>query len=286
MKSTFSARRPRPESHPLDATTVWKEYQKAKEYQAAKAGSARRKMWMIGVALSALAIVVAIIVFAPLRPQQQTIPSDAKARSEWVGAQGAKLSEEEKRALSRFLARVQAQAVAASQRKNINYLDTLAAALERQRAYDFEVAEAQKRIQDGLGAAKASLGVNVRDQAVVKSDPSKSASAKSLRYVLEIANRDKRTVDGMGLRVEFRDSAGKYVAAIPTLELKGPLLSGGTGRSVQMLPLDARYHQYIIDGGAVQISAYPTQVSFANGEVVDAEKELKQLESLARARIE
>ena len=282
MKSIFSERRPRPESHPLDATTVWKEYQKAKEYQAAKAGSARRKMWMIGVALSALAIVVAIIVFAPLRPQQQTIPSDAKARSEWVGAQGAKLSEEEKRALSRFLARVQAQESAGGAVPRI----TLAAALERQRAYDFEVAEAQKRIQDGLGTAKASLGVNVRDQAVVKSDPSKSASAKSLRYVLEIANRDKRTVDGMGLRVEFRDSAGKYVAAIPTLELKGPLLSGGTGRSVQMLPLDARYHQYIIDGGAVQISAYPTQVSFANGEVVDAEKELKQLESLARARIE
>jgi hypothetical protein len=282
MKSIFAARRPRPERHPLDATMVWKEYQKAKEYQEAKAGSAHRKMWVTGLALSALAIVGAIVAFVPLRPQQQTIPSDAKARSEWVEAQGTKLSEEEKRALSRFLARVQAQESAGGAVPRI----TLGAALDRQRAYDFEVAGAQKRIQDGLGAAKASLGVNVRDQAVVKSDPAKSASGRSLRYVLEIANRDKRTVDAMGLRVEFRDSAGKYVAAIPTLELKGPLLSSGTGRSVQMLPLDARYHQYIIDGGAVQIGAYPTQVSYANGEVVDAEKELRQLESLARARIE
>ena len=281
MKSIFGSRKSRPEPHPLEATTVWKEYQKAKKHQAAKAASSRRRV--AGIALAVLAVVgiaVAILLLRPTEPKEQAIPLDAKARSEFVDAQSAKLSEDERRLLARFLARVQAQETAGGPPPKI----TLAAAIERQRAYDDEVGEAQKLIRERLEAARSILSVNLREQTVVKSD--KSPSGKSLRYVLEIANRSKRAIEAIGLRVEFRDSSGKYVAAIPTLELKGALLAGETARSVQMLPLDAKYHQYILDGGAVQISAYPTQISYTDGEKVDAEQELKRLESLARAKIE
>ena len=281
MKPKFGTRRARSESHPLEATTVWKEYQRAKKHQAAKTTSSRLRV--AGIALAVVAVVgilAAVILLRPAQPKEQTIPLDAKARSEFVDGQRAKLTEDEQRLLARFLARVQAQESAGGPVPKI----TVAAAIERQRAYDNEVGEAQKLIQERLEAARLILGVNLREQAVVKAD--KSPSGKSLRYVLEIANRSKRTIDAMGLRVDFRDPSGKYVAAIPTLELKGPLLAGETTRNVQMLPLAPKYHQYILDGGAVQISAYPTQISYADGEKVDAEQELKRLESLARAKIE
>jgi hypothetical protein len=283
MKSILPSRRARPEPHPLEATTVWNEYQKAKEYRRSKGANARRQI--IGIALAALAvvaIVVAVLLLRPTYPKEQTIPLDAKARSEFVDAQGGKFSDEERRLLTRFLVRVQAQEAAGGAVPKI----TVADAIERQRSYDREVGEAQKRLQERLDAARSALGVSVREQSVVKSEPGKSASGKSLRYVLEIANRGKRAVDAMSLRIEFRDPSQKYVAAIPTLELKGPLAVGETGRSVQMLPLDPKYNQYILDGGVFQISAYPTQVSYADGEKIDAEKELKLLESLARAKIE
>jgi len=281
MKPKFGTRRARSEPHPLEATTVWKEYQRAKKHQAAKTVSSRLKI--AGIALAVLAvvgIVAAVLLLRPGEPKEQTIPLDAKARSEFVDAQRAKLTEEERRLLTRFLARVEAQESAGGSVPKM----TVAAAIERQRAYDSEVGGAQKLIQERLEATRSILGVNLREQAVVKSD--KSPSGKSLRYVLEIANRSKRTIDAMGLRVEFRDPSGKYVAAIPTLELKGPLLAGEAIRNVQLLPLAPKYHQYILDGGAVQISAYPTQISYADGEKVDAEQELKRLESLARAKIE
>ena len=283
MKSIFASRQAKVEPHPLEATTVWREYQKAKEHQQSKAASARIKKLAV-IALAAIAVVgigVALVMLLPLRSSAPTLPTDAKARSEFVDALGSKLSEEDKRLLSRFLARLQAQQSAGGSVPPV----TVAAAIERQREYDREVTELQKRIQTQLDAAKGSLGVNVRDQAIVRTD-GKSSSGKSLRYVLEVANRDKRTVDAMGLRVEFRDPSRKYVAAVPTLDLKGPLVAGETGRSVQMLPLDASYHQYILDGGAILISAYPTQVGFADGEKIDAETELKRLESLARTKIE
>jgi hypothetical protein len=283
MKSIFAARRPRPEPHPLEATTVWKEYQKAKQYQQSKSASARRKKigFMPLAALAVAGIGVAIVLVAG-RPREQMLPPDAKARSEFVDAQSSNLGEEQRRVLARFLARLEAQEAAGVAVPKL----TVADAIERQRAYDKEVGEVQKRIQSGLDAAKSAMAVNVREQELVKSDAGKSTSGKSLRYVLEIVNRDKRTVDAMGVRVEFRDPSRKYVAAIPTLELKGPLTTGEKGRSVQMIPLDATTHKYIVDGGVVQISAYPTQIAYGDGEKIDAEKELKLLESLARAKIE
>src|SRR6266436_2476241 len=113
MKSILGARRSRPEPHPLEATTVWKEYQKAKGHKA-KAVGARRKT-LAGIALGVLAvvgIVVAIVALVLGRQGEQTLPSDARARSEFVNAQDAKLGDEERRLLTRFLARVQAQEAA------------------------------------------------------------------------------------------------------------------------------------------------------------------------------
>jgi len=248
------------------------------------ASSTRRrpKLPLAGVAIAAVALAAAIFAVSRLRPGEPTIPADPTARSEFVAAQGSKLSQEERRLLARFLDRVQEQETAGGSAPKV----TVAGAIQRQRTYDQEVAEVQKRVQERLDATKAALGVTVKDQSIVKSEPGQSSSGKSLRYVMEIANRDKRTVDAMGLRVEFRDPSRKYVAAIPTLKLKGPLAAGETGRSVQLFPLDAKQHQYIVDGGAVQISAYATLIAYADGETLDAEKELKLLESMARAKIE
>ena len=243
----------------------------------------RAKVPLAGIAIAAVAILaVAIFAVSRLWPGEPTIPADPKARSEFVAARSSKLSQEERRLLARFLDRVQEQENAGGSAPKV----TLAGAIQRQRTYDQEVAEVQKRVQERLDAARAALGVTVRDQAIVKSQPGQSSSGKSLRYVMEIANRDKRTVDAMDLRVEFRDPSRKYIAAIPTLQLKGPLAAGETGRSVQLFPLDAKQHQYIVDGGGVQISAYPTLIAYADGETLDAEKELKLLESMAQAKIE
>jgi len=282
VKPIFS-RRDRPEPHPLEATTVWREYQKAKEYQHAKRSAAGRKKAAIALAaLAVVGVIVAVLVLRPTGLAEHTIPLDPKTRGQFVDSQSARLSDEERRLLTRFLTRVEAQQSAGTPIPKI----TIAEAIERQRTYDREVGETQKRIKEHLDAARSALGVTVREQAVVKSEPGKSTSGKSLRYVLEIANRGKRSVDAVSLRVEFRDPSQKYVAAVPTLELNGPLAAGDTGRSVQTLPLDPKYHQYILDGGVVKVSAYPTQISYADGEKIDAEKELKLLESMARAKIE
>lgn len=226
----------------------------------------------------------AVVIFAVSRwhPEDPSIPADAKARSQFVAAQGGKLSDEERRLLSRFLWRVQEQEKAGGATPKVS----LAKAVERQRGYDQEVAQAQTRYQERLQAATAALRVNVREQALVKADPGKSAAGRLLRYTLDITNRDKRAVASVALRVEFRDPSGEYVAAIPSLELKGPLRAGETGRSVQNFALDPKYHQDILGGGAVKISAYPLLIVYADGERIDAAKELTVLESLARSRIE
>jgi hypothetical protein len=283
MKSIFGARRLRPEPHPLEATTVWKEYQKAKEHKA-KAVGARRKM-LAGIALGVLAvvgIVVAIVALVLGRQGEQTLPPDARARSEFVDAQSAKRSDDEKRLLTRFLARVQAQEAAGGPAPKV----TIAKAIELQRSYDDDVAQAQTRYRQQLNAAKADVRIDVRERSIVKEDPAQSAAGKSLRYAMDINNIGKRVIDGLTLRVEFRDSSGKYLASTPSLELKGPLKPGESGRTAQTLLLNPKYHQYILDGGTVQISAYPVQVVYADGTKLDADQELKALEVLSRLRIE
>jgi hypothetical protein len=283
MKSIFGARRRRPEPHPLEATTVWKEYQKAKEHKT-KAVGARRKR-LAGIALGVLAvvgIVVAIVALVLGRQGEQTLPSDARARSEFVNAQDAKLSDEERRLLTRFLARVQMQEAAGGPAPKV----TIAKAIELQRSYDNDVAQAQTRYQQQLDAAKADVRIDVRERSIVKEDPTKSTAGKSLRYAMDINNIGKRAIDSLTLRVEFRDSSGKYLAATPSLELKGPLKPGESGRTAQTLPPNPNYHQYILDGGTVQIRASPVQVVYADGAKLDADQALKALETLSRLKIE
>lgn len=236
---------------------------------------------MAAAGLAIVGIVVAVVALLP-RPGEQNIPVESKARSEFVDAQSAKLTEDERRLLTRFLARVQAQEASGGPAPKV----TIAKALDLQRAYDSDVGQAQTRYQQQLEAARAAVRIDVREPAIVKEDPAKSAAGKSLRYAMEINNIGKRVIDNVTLRVEFRDPSRKYLAATPSLELKGPLKAGESGRTTQTLPLNPKYHQYILDGGAVQISAYPVQVVFADGEKLDAEKELKALEGLSRVRIE
>ena len=280
MKPNLAARRSRSEDRmKLDATTVLKEYEQKKG-----ASKPRLRMPVAAMAAAGLAIVgiVVAVVVLLLRPGEQYIPVESKARSEFVDAQGAKLTEDERRLLTRFLARVQAQEAAGGPAPKV----TIAKAIELQRSYDNDVARAQTRYQQQLDAAKADVRIDVRERSIVKEDPAKSAAGKSLRYAMDINNIGKRVIDSLTLRVEFRDSSGKYLAATPNLELKGPLKPGESGRTAQTLPLSPKYHQYILDGGTVQISTYPVQVVYTEGEKLDADRELKALEALSRLKIE
>jgi hypothetical protein len=167
-RSRFLARVPRPEPHPLEATTVWKEYQKAKEHKA-KAVGARRKR-LAGIALGVLAVVgiVVAIVALVLRGQgEQSLPSDARARNDFVDAQSVKRSDDEKRLLTRFLARVQAQEAAGGPAPKV----TIPKAIELQRSYDDDVAQAQTRYQKQLDAAKADVRIDVRERSIVRKIP-------------------------------------------------------------------------------------------------------------------
>ena len=97
-------------------------------------------------------------------------------------------------------------------------------------------------------------------------------------------NTGKRSIDRLVLRVDFRDASGKYQASVPALELKGPLKSGDSGRTTQLLPLNPQYQQAILDTGTAQISAAPAQIVFADGEKIEPGEQLKALETLSRAK--
>lgn len=228
------------------------------------------------------ATALAIAVAACSRNEDKPLPTDAKARTEFVDAQSAKLSESDRRQLARFMARVQAQEKAGGPAPAVS----ITKALELQAAYDKSVGEAQKRYQDQLAAANAEVRVVVREQALVKDDSGKSPSGKVLRYVLDVTNTGKRTIDRVGLRVDFRDAAGKYQASVPALELKGPLKPGDAGRTTQLLTLNPQFQKGILDAGSAQISAAPSQITFADGEKIEPAEQLKALEALSRARIE
>ena len=70
MKSLRPASRHRPEPHPLEATTVWKEYRKAKEEQRSREARARRKKIAV-IALAVLAGSAFAIVLLPPQPNIQ-----------------------------------------------------------------------------------------------------------------------------------------------------------------------------------------------------------------------
>ncbi|HEY1460751.1 MAG TPA: hypothetical protein VGH59_11930 [Casimicrobiaceae bacterium] len=213
------------------------------------------------------------------RSEEKPLPSDPKARAEFVDAQSAKMSDENRRLLQRFMVRVKDQEATGGSPPTIS----LAKAMELQRAYDSDVVQVQKRYQASLAAAKAELRTDAREQALVN-DP-KSPSGKSLRYVLDMTNTGKKVVDRVVLRIDFRDTAGKYLASVPGLELKGPLKPGESGRTVQVMPLNPTYQAGLLEGKLATITATPSQIVYADGEKLDPDQDLKALETLGRARI-
>lgn len=213
------------------------------------------------------------------RSEEKPLPSDPKARAEFVDAQSAKMSDENRRLLQRFMVRVKDQEATGGSPPTIS----LAKAMELQRAYDSDVVQVQKRYQASLAAAKAELRTDAREQALVN-DP-KSPSAKSLRYVLDMTNTGKKVVDRVVLRIDFRDTAGKYLASVQGLELKGPLKPGESGRTVQVMPLNPTYQAGLLEGKLATITATPSQIVYADGEKLDPDQDLKALETLGRARI-
>lgn len=230
----------------------------------------------------AVAAVVIATVTACTRAEDKPLPADAKARLEFIEAQGPRLTEESRRLLTRFLARVNAQEAAGGPTPTVS----INKALELQRAYDSEVAQAQSRYQERIAAARADVRVDVREQSLVKDDPAKSAASKALRYVVDITNTGKRVIERVVLRIEMRDAAGKYLASVPALELKGPLKPGEAGRTTQTFSLNPQYHAPLLEGRPAQIVGTPAQIFYAGGETLEPEAELRKLETLARSRIE
>jgi hypothetical protein len=228
--------------------------------------------------IAGASLLVALV--ASCGQKDKPIPAEAKARSEFLAS--AKLTPDERNLLNRFSARLDTQTVAGAASPQI----TVPRALELQRTYETQVSDAQRNFQKLTEAAKATLAIEVRDAAVVKDDKARTPADKALRYVVNVTNHGQRTVEQLALRVEFRDASGEYQAAIPNLQVSGQLRPGEAGRSVQMLPLDAQRHQYILEGKPLKISAYPTRIVYGGGESIEPGKELQALETLHRAKIE
>lgn len=219
------------------------------------------------------------------RPKESTIPTEAKARSDFVGAAETKLGPDEHKLLKRFVARLEAREAGGGNPDPGGKI-TVARAVELQRGYESQVSQSQTRLQEKLGAAQAAVRVEVRDAQVVKQERAKSPGDRALRFVVSVSNRSKRTVDRVALRIEIRESSGAYQVAIPDLQLAGPLRPGESGRSIQLLALDPQRHQYILEGKPLQINAFPVQVVYQDGEKIDPGVELDTLGSLHSAKIE
>jgi hypothetical protein len=235
------------------------------------------------VGASTLAIVLAgpALMLGCTRSEEKPLPADPKARAEFVAAQGAKLPEDSRRLLDRFMLRVKNQEASGGPSPTVS----IAKAIELQRAYDSDVATFQKRYQERLSAAKADLRVDVRERSLVNEDVAKSPSGKAVRYVLDVTNTGKRVIDRVALRVDFRDASGKYLASVPDLELKGPLKPGEAGRSVQLLPINPTFQTGLLEGRLATIGVTPSQITYEGGEKVDPGEDLKSLELLSRTRI-
>ena len=234
------------------------------------------RLEIIAVALLMTALVAAC------GPSNKPIPSDPKARSEFLSGAAAKLTTGERKLLDRFLLRLDAQTAAGGKAADVS----VSRALELERGYEAQILAAQRNVTQMQESANAALSVEVSEPSVVPDPKAQPPKQKALRFVVNVTNRGSRKVENLSLRVEFRDSAGKYQAVIPSLDVNGTLLPGDLGRLVQMLPLDAQRHQYILDGKPLQISAYPIRIAYGGGEVLEPGKELKTLESLYRTKIE
>jgi hypothetical protein len=236
-----------------------------------------RSAWAIACAYAAI-----VMVTACTRTEDKPLPTDPKARSDFIEAQSAKLTEGSRMLLNRFLARAKSQEAAGGAAPTVS----ISKALELQRAYDSELAQVQRQYHDQLAAAKADVRVDVREQSVVKEDLAKSASGKALRFTVDITNTGKRVIDRVALRIEIREAAGAYLAAIPLLELKGPLKPGEAGRSIQTLPLNPIYQASIIAGQPARVTGVPVRIVYADGATIDADAELNKLRLLSQRKIE
>jgi hypothetical protein len=237
----------------------------------------------IAAVLSACALIA--VSASCSRSKESTIPTEPKARRDFVGAAEAKLGPDEHKLLTRFVARLEAREASGS-KSDPNAKITVTRAVELQRSYESQVSQAQTKLQEKLGAAHAAVQVEVTDAQVVQQDRAKSPGDRALRFVVSVSNRGKKTVDQVALRIEIRESSGKYQAAIPNLQLGGPLRPGEIGRSIQMLALDPQRHQYILEGKPLQIDAFPLQIVYHDGDKIDPGTELDALGSLHSAKIE
>jgi hypothetical protein len=230
----------------------------------------------------ACACAAVLMVASCTRAEDKPLPTDPKARGEFIDAQRVKLTEQSQSLLNRFLARLKTQEAAGGAAPTVS----ISKALDLQRAYDTELAEVQRQYHDGVAAAKADVRVDVREQSVVKVDVAKSPAGKALRYTLDVTNTGKRIIDRVALRIEIREEAGTYLAAIPLLELKGPLKPGEAGRTIQIMPLNPGYQAYLIAGHRAQIIGVPVKIMYADGMTIDADAELNKLQQLSRRKIE
>jgi hypothetical protein len=234
---------------------------------------------LIAVRNVALAIAWATLFDGCTRSDDQPLPADPKARAEFVAKQSASMSAETKRLLDRFMLRVKDQETAGGKAPTVS----LSKGLDLQRTYDAEVASLQKRYQENSAAARADVATSVREHTLVAD--AKSPSGKSLRYVIDVNNTGKRVIERAALRVDFRDAQGKYLASVPSLELKGPLKPGEAGRTIQIMTLDPRFQSGLIDGRLAQVTVTPLVIAYADGKTLEPGKDLQALQDLARAPI-
>jgi hypothetical protein len=228
----------------------------------------------------------AVALAAACSKREDTIPADATARSIWMQSPAAaKLSEADQKLMRRFIARLDEQNSAGSGASSAAAV-SIPHALEVQTAYERNVAQAQTRLQEQFDRLKGEVTLQVIDSKVVKAESPPAPSGKALSFVVRVNNRGKRTVDRVVMRIEIRESTGKYQAAIPSLDLTGPLQPGDVGRSTQTLALDPSLHRYILDGKPLQIDAYPLEIAFADGTKLAPGDDLKALETLHHAKVE
>jgi hypothetical protein len=230
----------------------------------------------------ACACAAAVVITACTRTEDKPLPVDPKARSEFIDEQRAKLTEQSRTLLDRFLARLKAQEAAGGAAPTVS----ISKALELQRAYDSDLAQVQRQFQDRIAATKAEVRVEVREQSIVKEDLAKSAAGKALRYTVDVTNTGQRVIERVALRIEIREASGTYLAAIPLLELKGPLKPGGAGRTIQTLPLNPSHQAYLIAGRRAQIIGVPVKIVYADGVTIDADADLNNFRSLSGRKIE
>jgi len=230
------------------------------------------------------ALVLLFLATSCSAPTEKTIPSSPAARKELADSVAAKLAPDERILLRSFIARLDELEARGTQTAPSGL--TVAKALELQRNYQAQVAQAQTSFKEKLAAAKADLSVEVKDPTIVADDTARSTSGKSLKFVIQATNRGKRTIDQFSVRAEFREPSGRHQAVIPDLQIRGPLLPGATGRSMGTLPLDANNQQYILQGKPLQASAYPIQITYSGGDKLDPGLDLKVLESLSILKIE